>query len=189
MSVSPEPVITQEERTVCAVHPTIETTLRCNKCGRYMCARCSVLTPVGYRCKQCVHQQQDVYFTATQRDYAVAAAVAFVLSVPVSYVVARPEMGVFLAIILSIPAGGLISELVHRAVGRRRGRYLWAAVAGGIVAGALLALFPTLQQVMSYVGEAGLNEMGGGLAYMVLPSIIYVVLCAGGAIARLRYGK
>jgi hypothetical protein len=193
MSVSPEPVITQEERTVCAVHPTIETTLRCNKCGRYMCARCSVLTPVGYRCKQCVHQQQDVYFTATQRDYAVAAAVAFVLSVPVSFVL--PKLFLFGVIIFSIPAGGLIAELAYRATGRRRGRYIWVAVTAGIVAGAVLATFPIIREISEIIAlsdELG-DEMRGAATGIVfqqlLVPLLYVVLCAGGAIARLRYGK
>src|SRR5438045_4159536 len=139
MTFSPNEVLTEARPTVCAVHPTVETTLRCNKCGRYMCARCSVLTPVGYRCKQCVHQQQDVYFTATQVDYIVAAAVSFVLSLPISYIV--PKLFLFGVIILSLPAGGLIAEAVHRATGKRRGRYTWMIVAAGIVAGAIAVNF------------------------------------------------
>jgi len=68
------------DATFCAVHPAIETTLRCNKCGRYMCTKCVVRTPVGYRCRQCVNQQQAVFFTATQTDYLIAAAVSFGLA-------------------------------------------------------------------------------------------------------------
>src|SRR5688572_1451926 len=46
--------IETDGRTFCAIHTSVETTLRCNKCGRYMCVKCAVRTPVGYRCKQCV---------------------------------------------------------------------------------------------------------------------------------------
>ena len=36
--------------TYCANHPTVETTLRCNKCGKPICAKCAIRTPTGYRC-------------------------------------------------------------------------------------------------------------------------------------------
>ena len=45
--------------TYCEVHPDRETSLRCNKCGRLMCTECAVLTPVGYRCRECVRGQQE----------------------------------------------------------------------------------------------------------------------------------
>ena len=52
-----EPVVNEpdvtDEVTYCAVHPDRETGLRCNKCGRLMCAECAVPTPVGYRCREC----------------------------------------------------------------------------------------------------------------------------------------
>ncbi len=176
--------ITADGPTFCAVHPTVETTLRCNKCGRYMCTRCVVRTPVGYRCKQCVHQQQDVFFAASQRDYIVAAAVSFALSIPVSFIV--PRLFLFGVIILSLPAGALIAEVVHRAVGKRRGRYTWVVVMGGIVAGAIAAQFPLIRAIFA---ELSTGRPDVGIALALLVPLIYVVLCAGTAAARLRYGN
>ncbi|MEP7285635.1 MAG: hypothetical protein ABI947_07705 [Chloroflexota bacterium] len=177
-----EPVTEQDQRTFCAVHTTVETTLRCNKCGRYMCTRCAVQTPVGYRCKECVHQQQDVYFTATQRDYAIAGIVALALAVPIGFVV--PRLFVILVIILSLPIGGFIGQIVHRAIGKRRGRYIWAVVTGAIVVGTLIPLLPSLTLLFS-----ALSALSPAVLLYFLPSLIYVVLCAGGASALLRYGK
>ena len=37
----------------CADHPDVETRLRCSRCGRPICPRCSVRTPVGMRCPDC----------------------------------------------------------------------------------------------------------------------------------------
>ena len=37
----------------CATHPDVETNLRCGKCGKLICPKCMVQTPVGARCKQC----------------------------------------------------------------------------------------------------------------------------------------
>src|SRR5260221_10401960 len=121
-----EPVVelkVEDERTFCAVHPTIETSLRCNKCGRYMCSRCAVRTPVGYRCKECVHEQQDTFFTATQVDYIIAGVVALVISVPIGFII--PRLGLLFSLLLALPAGGLIGQAVIRAVNKRRGRYIW----------------------------------------------------------------
>ncbi len=52
----------------CTVHPNVETALRCNRCGRPMCNRCAVRTPVGYRCRECVRGQQQVFYTAQTLD-------------------------------------------------------------------------------------------------------------------------
>ena len=194
MTFSPEQVAT-DEKTYCAVHPTVETTLRCNRCGRYMCSRCAVRTPVGYRCKECVHQQQDVFYSATQRDYLIAAGVSFALSIPISFII--PRIFLLGVLILSIPAGALITEVVHRAVGKRRGRYTWLFVAGGIIAGALVATFPVLRVALigltfqgagSRLPPDAINQLRIDALAQLLTPVLYVVLCVGAAIARLRYG-
>lgn len=37
----------------CAWHPGVETSLSCPDCGRYICPKDMVDTPVGYKCKEC----------------------------------------------------------------------------------------------------------------------------------------
>lgn len=180
-----------DEQTFCAVHPNVETGLRCNKCGRYMCVKCAVKTPVGYRCRQCVKQQQAGFFTATSRDYIVAAVVSFVLGLPAAYVLM--QVGLFLIIILGIPAGGFIGELVHRAVGKRRGEYTWAVAAGSIVLAALIVALNSVQfrAIFEYMAMEGVDT--GPIMQVLLPTLIepilFAAICAGGAVARLRYGK
>ena len=61
----------------CANHPETETLLRCNKCNKPICLKCAVQTPVGYRCRECVRGQQDVYYNATSTDNLIAFGVAF----------------------------------------------------------------------------------------------------------------
>src|SRR5438874_12760441 len=41
------------DRTMCARHRNVETHLRCGKCGRPICPKCLVHTPVGARCPKC----------------------------------------------------------------------------------------------------------------------------------------
>src|SRR5512139_2890612 len=63
----------------CANHPDRETMLRCNRCEKPICYQCAILTPVGYRCKECVRQQQNTYYNAERFDLPIAAAIGFAL--------------------------------------------------------------------------------------------------------------
>ena len=44
-----------------------------------ICSECAVLTPTGYRCKECVRGQQKVFDTARWIDYPLAIVIAGVL--------------------------------------------------------------------------------------------------------------
>ena len=68
-------------------------------------------------------------------------------------------IGIWMVWLITIPAssfaGVLIADLSHRAVGKRRGRYSWLAVAAGIVLGALVvAAIPTILYGMIYLAQA-----------------------------------
>jgi hypothetical protein len=134
---------------VCVNHPDTETTLRCNRCGRPVCVKCVKLTDVGYRCKDCIREQQGVYFNAELRDYFVVAIVSFVLAAVAAPIleVLLGILGLFFGIILAVLAGpavgGIAATIIRRSVGRRRGRYLGivavVAIILGIAIGALVA--------------------------------------------------
>jgi len=122
-----------DKRTVCANHSGRETGLSCNRCGKFICAECARKTPVGYSCPQCVREQRSKFETARWHDYLLAAGMSLLLSWFAGAVLVR--MGWFV-IFLAPTAGGIISELIRRAVGHRRGRYLsYAAVGGMLLAG------------------------------------------------------
>jgi hypothetical protein len=125
------------ETLVCIDHPQRETSLRCNRCGAPICTQCAVRTPVGFRCRECVRAQQAVFYTVRWYDYPVAAALSLLLSVPAAILTGLA--GWWFALILSPLAGGLIGGLVQRAVGMRRGRWIWLTVGACIVSGALVA--------------------------------------------------
>ena len=44
----------------CADHPDVETRLRCSRCGKPICPRCAVRTPVGMRCPDCAGKRATV---------------------------------------------------------------------------------------------------------------------------------
>jgi hypothetical protein len=135
--------------------------LRCNRCGRPMCSKCAVKTPVGYRCKQCVREQQDVFFNAQMIDYFVAAGISLVISFFAAAIAAR--LFLLFAIFVGPVAGGVIGTVVWRATGKRRGRYTSIFVGAAVVAGALPFVL--------------LNP---------LSIVIYLFLATGAAVARFR---
>ena len=151
MSAQAEPQEAGHEvKLYCTVHPGVETTLRCNRCGRPMCTRCAVRTPVGYRCKACVRAQQDRFFDAQMRDYLVAAMTSLVLSFLAAGIVARLGWFYF-AFFLAPAAGGAIGAAVWRLTDKRRGRYTALVVGGAVVLGALPFLLSNLFAIGIYV--------------------------------------
>ena len=42
-----------DEDVRCSYHPDTVTRLRCSRCGKPICPRCGVRTPVGLRCPDC----------------------------------------------------------------------------------------------------------------------------------------
>jgi len=176
MSAASDPIDEQiEQKTYCYIHPNVESNLHCNKCGNYICPRCAVRTPVGYRCTRCIYQQQDTYFTAQPKEYVIAFVVAFALAIPINYVLAR---ALFIAIFLGIPAGGLISEAVHRATRRQRGRYMAYIVGAAVIVGALVAAYPQIAIALDIQDPS----------VLIFPAIA-AVLCTITAAARFRLGR
>jgi hypothetical protein len=161
---SPELV---EGLAFCVNHPSVETGLRCNKCGDPICARCAVHTPVGYRCPKCIKEQQSAFYTGLPVDYIIAAVVSLPLAAAGAFITSL--LGFFLfAIFIGPAAGALVADLTWRAVGRRRSRYLWLVVSASIV----VAAFAVAVYYLGYFFHIGL--------------IIYTALAVSAAYGRLR---
>ncbi len=165
-----------EELTYCEVHPDRETALRCNKCGRLMCADCAVSTPVGYRCKQCVRQHEDKFFNAGSNDYALLFGVCAALS-GVGGFLASAIGFILLWVIGSIPAGGFISEVALRATKRRRGRYSGEVGAAGVVVGGflggLLHAYTSYSASLELLIRATLPNIGMWIFIGVVAAFVY----------------
>ena len=167
---------TIQEALFCYRHPNTETSLRCNRCGQPICAKCAVRTPVGFRCPDCVRQQQSKFYTGGSLDYVLAVVVALPLSLVAAaiftFIIARIGFFSWIISFIAAPAtGGVIAEAVWRAVGRRRSRYLSTIVAACLV----LSVVPFLL----------LELFTGNLFGLIVPGIL-LFFGVGAIVARLR---
>lgn len=172
-----------EETLYCANHPQTPTGLRCNRCGKPICTRCIVRTPVGYRCRECMRAQQQVFETALWYDYVIAAVIAAPLAGLAGLAVGF--IG-FFTLFLAPVVGGVIAEIVRWAVRRRRGRYLSLAATGAFVLGcAPLLLIPLALALLAVAGGAPAGALTGTLFRLLWPGL-YCALGASALYARLR---
>ena len=163
---------------VCANHPNRETGLRCNRCEKLICPECAVLTPTGYRCRECVRDQQKIFETAEWYDYPLAVAIGAGFSFLGSILIG--QLG-FFAIFLAPVAGIVIAEVVRAVVRRRRGRRLYLITVGAVVLGALPIALQTL-----FFAIGGSFSGGGLFAFFpllwqgyylfIVPSTVYTRL-------------
>jgi hypothetical protein len=172
-----------ESPMVCAFHPNRPTSLRCNRCGRPICTSCAILTPVGYRCKVCVREQQKVFETAIWHDFLIAPVVAGVICGVGSL------LGTFLGFFIVIGAyfaGTIAARAVQWAVRHRRSRYLWLAAAAGGVLGCLPVMAPTVVYLLAFpAGRLSLLAVGASLLWPV----VYMVIAVGFLAANVKSSR
>lgn len=182
----------------CVNHPKTETLLRCNKCDKPVCIKCVERTPVGYRCKECLNIQQAGYYTATSADYTMAAMVGIVVSI-VGGAIAAAISGLWLFEIFYAPfAGGIIAEVIRRAIGKRRGRYVWLVVCGAVIVGGFLGA--GILSIPGVLAATLRSQLGASALLLWLLSVpimalahllsigflIYLALAVGTVYARLK---
>ena len=174
--------MTDNQPLVCYRHPTTETTLRCSRCEKPICPKCARRTPTGYRCPDCIKQQQRVFVTAEWYDYLTGFAVAAILSgigMGLLNLIAG-GFGIFFFFIIFIVAtglGALIAEAVRRVTGKRRARSLFITATAGVVVGGIIPSIPTLWYIFITGDVFSLVGLSWpGIALFVAASTTYVRL-------------
>jgi len=162
----------------CYAHPQRETLLRCNRCEKPICQSCAVLTPTGYRCKECVRGQQKKFETARWWDYPLAVLVAGILGLIGSLI--SNMIGFFILFIAPV-AGVVIAEAVRLVIRRRRGRWLPLAAAGATLVGGLI--IPGYTAIFTFL--ASFSTGWGSLLGLLWPAV-FAILCASTVYYRLK---
>ena len=85
----------------CTYHPSVMTRLRCSRCGKPICPRCGVRTPVGLRCPECAGVRGlPTYRTDSGtllKSIGLGVVVAAVIGVVWGYI---PEWNFYLSLLL-----------------------------------------------------------------------------------------
>jgi len=162
----------------CYVHPQRETLLRCNRCEKPICLSCAVLTPTGYRCKECVKGQQRIFETARWWDYPLTFLTAGVLSFLGSLIAG---LFGFFTILLAPVAGMIIAEAVRFVIRRRRSKPIPViAVAATLIGGLFVPVANTLFALLNFY-----IHTAGGLLNLLWPAV-YAILAASTVFYRLK---
>lgn len=173
--MSQQTIDTTETTLYCYNHPDRETMLRCNRCGRPICTACAVLTPTGYRCKECVRGQLKTFDTAQWFDYPLSFLIAGIIAYLGAMIASR--LGFFTIFIAPI-IGVFIAEAVRWVVRKRRSKLLWRIAAAGVVIGGGLPVLFNLLLVL-IVG-------GGNISlFALLWPAIYLFLATSTAYYRM----
>ena len=120
----------------CATHPDVETNLRCGKCGKPICPKCMVQTPVGARCSECARPTKVPTFSVSTQYYLRAIGTGLGMAIVCGTVWGVIEWVIpFLSfnLLLGPATGYAIGEAISRSVNRKHGTGL-AIVAGIAVA-------------------------------------------------------
>jgi len=157
----------------CINHPQRETLLRCNRCERPICIECAVLTPTGYRCKDCVRGQQKIFNSAQWYDYPLVVLIGGGLALAGSLLVSF--VGFFTLFIAPI-VGVAIAEVIRWVTRRRRSWWLWRTALIATVAGGLL-----LPGTLLFTALLG----GGFNLWSLIWAGAYALLCASAMYYRL----
>jgi len=153
----------------CANHPDVETTLRCNKCEKPICTKCAVLTPTGYRCKECIRGQQKIFDTAAWMDYPIIFVVVAILAYLGSLIAVR--LG-FFVILLAPAAGTVFAEIARYVTRRRRSKRLY-------ILAAIAAVLGCIPLILQFVFRFNLLAMVWDLVYVVLMTSALYTRLAG----------
>ncbi len=146
----------------CPRHPEVETALRCNRCDSPICPRCSVLSPVGMKCKDCAKSLRSPIYVVKPGQFARAGAAALVGGVVMGNVwglVLLPFSFGFFSIFLGVGLGVAFTRLLEVTTGNKRG----PVVIGLAVAGIAVAWGVHLYYVPLRLGLYGLVALGVGI--------------------------
>ena len=145
---SPETRQEQEEGLhYCHFDPQVETRLACGRCGKYICPRCMVQTPVGARCRDCGHVAKVPTFDV-RPSYYLRASVAGGIAAIAGGILWGVVLALSIPFIGSLSAIGVgygIGEAISVSVNRKRGAGL------ALVAGLSMTLAVVISGILGWV--------------------------------------
>ena len=122
----------------CRKHSEITTSLKCSRCGDYICVKCVFHSPVGVRCPKCAKVKKIPTFEVTKIYLLRAVVTAMLLGVLSGFLLV--VLGsillskiIFLDSVAIFALAYVIGESVSLSVNRKRGKVLRYIAIIGVV--------------------------------------------------------
>lgn len=144
----------------CTYHPDVQTGLRCTRCGKPICPRCGVRTPVGLRCPDCAGIRGLPTIRTSSSALLRATGAALVVGMVVAmlwYVL--PEWKFY----LSLALGFGVAESMAYLVRGKRGPDLQIAAVVVVTLAALAA-----RALLAWKYGIGIDELTSGERLIVV---------------------
>ena len=137
------PPVAQRPIVMCAVHATMEATLRCTSCDRPMCVRCTIPNEVGQLCPTCRYKRIPERYRSNLRHWLIAGGVSAVLAtiipIPLVFLLSIPFIGPMLFLAGGMLIGSLSAQITLRLTAKR-GQPMIMASGIGVGIGSLIAM-------------------------------------------------
>lgn len=149
----------------CARHKNVKTRLRCGRCEKPICPKCTKMGPTGARCNDCLSNKSSHMYQVGPLQFAAAFGVAFGCSLIAGFLTLF--VGIFVIFYAPV-VGTFIGKAVLAVVKGKRGTKLAVTAGAGVAIGALMPV--------------GSIMYGGGFgAHVMNPFLwIYIVLAISG---------
>lgn len=120
----------------CYRHPKVETSLRCSRCEKPICTDCAVLTPVGYRCREC-GKERSATRSLAPKQLVPGLIVGFGVPFGAGYLATIVPIGFFL-IFVGAAVGSAVGQLLRKVIGMKSSPMLAIVSVAGYFLGVLL---------------------------------------------------
>lgn len=121
----------------CARHPKVQTRLRCGRCEKPICPKCTNMGPVGARCHDCLSNKGSHIYKVGVAQLALAFGAATVMGAGGAILVDVLAGWALFALFYAPALGPILGKFVTRITKGKRGPLVAIASGAGIAVGAL----------------------------------------------------
>lgn len=169
----------------CYKHPNVEVFLRCGKCDRPICPKCTKHGPAGARCPDCSSLRSSPLYQVGSGQMVLGGLAGFGAAFVLGYLLALAGAFGFFQLWGGLLFGGAVGEVILRATQRKRGptMELLTAVAtiGGVIGSAAV-----------WYARVSPLELGPGATFEIfiqthLYYVVSIVIMVFSAVSRVRF--